>query len=1280
MKDNQVEPGVGNVQHTVLVPSEKVYDFNKDPDNFYDEAKKRFEAARPSQSFGNPNYQLAFVTQVANENGYDMVVAKWRNNELRAQTTMSLETAKENVPMKPIEEETYKVGDDVEVYGSKGKITSIDGDIITYKGEGVSGEINFKRFPKNISKQITPRKQIVDEVGGIEESMEPRKQLGVGYRSGDLINKAEQKGKFEAGNRGTGHFGTGFYFFGTKKQADEYDNRETSSINLDGYNLAKGTMELHSLLKDVNDYSIKNKDRLKYSIKNIIEYFDGRISLSRDATEKEFEDYIKKENDQNKKIESIIDKINSSTIDSASTIVMKSLGFEGVDSRGTDMDNARYGSVVYSSSPSVRKQKPNTINDIVRITRDKGFSDAAIREYLKKQGYTDKQATAAINEYNIKSEGIFVAKEGGIPTKISNSIRSLKRRMFSARSFLAKSIFAEKENKDAFIAMHLNIVDQVVKDFNRLYKNYKGDKDALVIDFDAYIRGDKDIELPEGFTEVAESMRNQIDGLSNQLISSGLVDVYMAKTIKDNIGQYLTRSYEIFDNKNWKGKVEAEVRQKAVNFLRGQYRAMAEELAAKENMPVEDALDNLVNNRLDEMLTRDSASNFVSGAKLGSKDLSVLKHLNTDIPVEIRMLMGEYSDPGLNYAKTILKLSSLAANHKFLSEIKKKGMGVYFFEKNDPRRPIQFNTEIAKKGSESMSPLEGLYTTKEMADAFMAESTQLNKFWKYVMKVQSAVRYSKTILSGATHAKNVIGNLGFVWINGHVDPKELLRSYSIIRNDLKKRNVQQKRDKMNEYIRLGIVKQSAGFGEIMDMFKAADWDTAMASRLSNKKLNLLQKSKKFLLQGKKKVEDYYQAEDDFFKIVAYENELSRYSEALFKKPKDELTKDELKEVNDVVVEIVKNTYPTYDRIPEAIKMIRRAPLIGNFVSFQAESYRTAFNTIALAKAEISSKNPKIKAIGAKRIVGASTYLAAKSAIISLYSSAAGAGLTGLFGYLFDDEDEEKKDNDVRKFVAPWSKMSDLVMLASKPGTLKYIDFSASDPHGGMKKVMNAFFQGEDLLDSFKSAILETVNPFIGEDMVVEAALSLKNNQDKYGNPIYNTEESFSDQLTKVSSYVYKLIEPGTASSIRRGLSAENKLQELTANITGYRIYDVDINKQFGYSMKDYSTRIADAKKIYNSVYYDEKATEAEKTKAYNKADKAVKQLYLEVSSLYNSAERLGVMPENIKTTMKDFGNMSAKTISEIQSGKIEPLKNKDEAEAGSGRAGARSSGRAGARY
>jgi hypothetical protein len=908
-----------------------------------------------------------------------------------------------------------------------------------------------------------------------------------------------------------------------------------------------------------------------------------------------------------------------------------------------------------------RKQRSKSINDIVKITKDQGFSDAAIREYLKQQGFSDKQATDAINEYNVKKEGIFVRKDGGIPTKIVDSIRSFRRRMFSARAFLAKSIFSEKENKDAFIAMHLNIVDQNVKDFNRLYARYKGtklEKEKLVEDFDAYIRGDKDVKLPEDFMAVANSMRNQIDGLSMQLISSGLVDVEMAQTIKDNLGQYLTRSYKIYDRANWKKEVENEVKQKAINLLKSQYREMAQEISNKEGIPLDEVLNNLVNNRLDEMLTTEGANNFITGSKLGSKDLSVLKE-RQDIPIEIRMLLGEYSDPALNYAKTVLKLSSLAANHKFLTEIKKTGMGVYFFEKNDPRRPADFNTMIAAEGSESMNPLNGLYTTKEIADAFMAQPSELGKVWKTFMKFQSSVRWLKTIGSVATHIKNVFGNLGFIWINAHVDPKEVGKAFMTVKNDFSKGTNQQRRDKMNNYISLGIVKQSAGLGEIMDMFKDADWDTAMASRLSNQKLGLIGKAKRIFMQKKKWLEDIYQAEDDFFKIVAYEHELSRYSKAMFDKNKSELTEEELTEVNKVVTEIVKNTYPTYDRIPEAVKMVRRAPFIGNFVSFQAESYRTAFNTIALAKDELASDNNKIKTIGALRIAGATTYLSAKSAWLASFSMAAGTGLTGLVGYLFDDEDEEQKDKDIRKFVAPWSKKSDLLIRSAGNGKIKYIDFSSSDPHGGMKKVMNAFFLGETTIDGFSEGIAETFAPFIGEDMTVEALLALKNNKDKYGNPIYNTEESLYDQSEKVLSYMYKLVEPGTFSSIRRGWEAEDKTNELVANITGFRTYDVDINKQFGYAMKDYSARIKNAKNIYNSAYYNEKTTPSEKEKAYKKAQESLNVIYSEITDLYNSAERLGCNPKDLGITMDDFGNMSKRTVRDIKSGTLPELKKKD---------------------
>lgn len=905
-----------------------------------------------------------------------------------------------------------------------------------------------------------------------------------------------------------------------------------------------------------------------------------------------------------------------------------------------------------------------SIEYIISTAKNNNISDAAIREYLKRKlDINDKEATEAINQYNIKEEDIWVPSKGKLLSRVRSSIQSFRKRYLSARSFLPRSVFAYKEQKEASVASHLNIVDQNVTDFNRLYDKYKGDKEQLRKDFDAYIRGDKTVELPEEFKILANSMRNQIDGLSRQLIDLGLLDKDTKKNaktkqkIEDNLGKYLTRSYKVYDNANWKNEVEEEVKQRALNFMRTQYKTMAEELAIAENMSFEEALNNLVNNRFDELLDKEGATNFVKGSRLGSKDLSVLKE-RQDIPFEIRALMGEYQDPALNYARTVMKLSSLAANHKFLTEVKNAGMGKYFFEKNDPRRGREFNTQIATEGSETMNPLNGLYTTKEIAEAFEAQQEELGTLMQNFMKLQSGIRWAKTIGSIGTHFKNVIGNLGFIWINAHY--KDMGKAYKVVKNDLFKSNNKERRDLMNNYINLGIVKQSAGLGEIMDMFKDANFDTAMASRLTNQKLGILGKAKRFLLQGKKKIEDAYQAEDDFFKIVAYENELSRYSKAMFGKSKSELTEQELDEVNKVVTEIVKNTYPTYDRIPEAIKMIRRFPFIGNFVSFQAEAYRTAFNTIALAKQEILSKDPKIRKIGATRLAGATSYIAAKTAVLQYVGMAAGTGLTGALGYFFDDDDEEQKDKDIREFVAPWSKESDLLVIDAGNGKLKYIDFSATDPHGGIKKAINAFLLGESTTDSFIDGLIGVIQPFIGEEMTTEAILALKNNRDKYGKEIWNPEDNEFEKIKAISTEVYKLMEPGTISSVRRGAASENKGQELLANVTGFRVYDVDINKQFGFKVKDYSERIKNAKRIYNSAFFKEESTKQEKEQAYKKANNALSKIYKEVISVYNSAERLGVKPDDLKNSMIEFGDMSKADISKLQAGEVPELKSKDE--------------------
>jgi hypothetical protein len=88
-QEGQGETGTGDFLHVVSVPKDKVYVFNSDAEGFYYEAYERFQKRFPGQAF-TPNHQVAWITKVANENGYDLTVAKWRNNQWRAQTTLDL--------------------------------------------------------------------------------------------------------------------------------------------------------------------------------------------------------------------------------------------------------------------------------------------------------------------------------------------------------------------------------------------------------------------------------------------------------------------------------------------------------------------------------------------------------------------------------------------------------------------------------------------------------------------------------------------------------------------------------------------------------------------------------------------------------------------------------------------------------------------------------------------------------------------------------------------------------------------------------------------------------------------------------------------------------------------------------------------------------------------------------------------------------------------------------------------------------------------------------------
>jgi len=161
-KSGQKESGVGNVPHTVLVPKDKVYFYGStkkgtvshDPEGFEEEARQRFQAYRnrgnedrPTKYAFDANNSAAWVTKVAGENGYDMLVTNWGGpNSYRAQTTKALKPEAEYTGFKKPEPVVFEVGDEVFLYGRYATIVAVDGDVLSYESQNDFGRFDTGKF------------------------------------------------------------------------------------------------------------------------------------------------------------------------------------------------------------------------------------------------------------------------------------------------------------------------------------------------------------------------------------------------------------------------------------------------------------------------------------------------------------------------------------------------------------------------------------------------------------------------------------------------------------------------------------------------------------------------------------------------------------------------------------------------------------------------------------------------------------------------------------------------------------------------------------------------------------------------------------------------------------------------------------------------------------------------------------------------------------------------------------------------------------------------------
>jgi len=871
--------------------------------------------------------------------------------------------------------------------------------------------------------------------------------------------------------------------------------------------------------------------------------------------------------------------------------------------------------------------------------------------------------------------------------RIQDSTRKFYKTHLSAKGYMTEEMNRYREIRNGGFARDLGRVKRTAKQFNRLTKGMTDEQKAQVMeDLNDILHGRVDRENSpllsrkngEKIIEIGERMRIEIDSLSHRLVDTNLPAEESIQNILDNVGKYVNRSYRLFETPDWKDNVKEEVVEAARAFIKSnnaQLRRQAEEKAGVDDLvkatknkglPVESLLtdkqlkevdqylDKLVEEEIQRILNKSDKSEYVSQLSTARASLrtGVLEQRNNNIPLEIQDLMGRIDNPLDNYLNTIKKLSLLVNNAEFqLNLLKMGGAGVF-----SDVETAEFSELVAEKGSKTYPFLAGKYARPEIAALFKGEERGKDKLSNLLLsnnellvQIGGTVKGLKTVGSIGTHFKNLLGNLGFVVLNGHANIKEFKSAASLAYKSVGERFTSEEQAAiMDEYRSLGLIGQSVTLGDVKAMFGQESFEQAMESSLSDPKKSVENQRanafSKLLGSVKKKFggtietfESAYQAEDDLFKIVAYEVEKSRHSEALFSKDYSQLTEDQKKEVNNAVVEIVKNTYPTYDRVPPLFKKIGKSPLIGAFISFQAESVRTMVNSFRIAKQQLNSDNPKIRSLGANRMISFGAYSGLQT-LMTLGLMQAGKTAIGLALKRNDDEDEPVEYDDIRKFMPPWSKNSNVSVFETEtPGVYNVLDLSSNNPHSLITNVMKAGTQ-----DSGKNHFIEAVSaalvPFLGKDLIAATTIDLvyaTNNGGitADGKRIYNPEDSDAEAVSKMALHVGELFLPGTITSgirIGEGVAGINdrEAKNEMLGLIGFRPYKVDVSKQLKYSIYKYKEDINSYKSSYSRA-------NRKNIDNYNEINESMKESNRKMHQLIVSAQRLGVDATQIMSILKE---------------------------------------------
>lgn len=728
----------------------------------------------------------------------------------------------------------------------------------------------------------------------------------------------------------------------------------------------------------------------------------------------------------------------------------------------------------------------------------------------------------------------------------------------------------------------------------------------------------------------ANEARVNIDTLSKSLIDLGILPKESAKNIADNIGSYLTRAYEAFENPNFTPTSRSRV--KAKNFLL-KNPELIQEKAQKESdekgISFDEALSNQADKFLDSMLETQSGDTFLSREfKLKRGILKKKK----DVPKPLREFLGEIESGNEGYYITHLKLSNLYSTAKYQKAILDNGLGKFIFDKKDGNAP---STAQEIKGS-AYSILDGYMATPEVIESIIPkqQKTSENPYINALLEINGLVKGWLTVYNPGSYLRNYISTMVMLGVRGDlnslsgvVEAHKEYKKFWLNQSDVNKKIV--------EYKKAGIIGQNVESGTVESILndRLKDPNSALDAAFNGRKKkgvsarNIINQFYKapFIGEGAKGVADFmqstFQAGDDLGKIIAYEGRKKFYADALFDKTIDQLTESELSQVTEKASNEIKDQYNNYDRVPPSIKALGRTPIVGSFVQFPAEMIRNSVNLYLSAIDNINSGNPKLKADGIKRIA---TFTAAQTTL-AVGSTILGQQLLQSLN-LRDDEDEQKV-KDLRNVVAPWSKNSLINVISTGKNKLSYMDMSANNPYAFVSKMIQQGIDRDGAIDTAAGAVMEFFSPFVQEEVLAKALREGLAGKTDSGRPIYYDHDNFVKKGASVIMHMVEAGMPGYVKTVQRLLDEDKSLANEIKSLSGFRTTDVKLDTSIYFKMRG-------AYKMSQSLQDEYRSKLREGEDVYDDINERYQDTFKNAHEVYMSHMRLGLDSKTALTQIK----------------------------------------------